>query len=265
MRQSRIDPSLLDGEELVGWYRRPVEQIEAEREARRADWYSAYFADREDPRPGPSDESEAYDRVSPEAPQGWIEARVALPPAPPPVTPGGVRIGVPPPVAAVPGQAARGGFFDTHRAIPNPVFGPAYISDLPSPLNTVTPRVGDWFQLSDGRLVSADEVERIHAEQQRRLQGEDEPEPSEQVRSADRLKDGVIPQSSQIAKGQREEDATCHPNGGWERDAGFESYAPWTQRYETQIGRAPGLDYVVRNPGEKPVRFDGCAVWQPEA
>ncbi|MBR7618714.1 hypothetical protein JKL49_04870 [Phenylobacterium sp. 20VBR1] len=74
------------------------------------------------------------------------------------------------------------------------------------------------------------------------MRGEDEPEPPAHVSSADRFKDGVIPQASQIAKGQREKDATCHPNGGWERDAGFDRCAPWTRRYETQIGRAPGLD-----------------------
>ncbi|WP_304175926.1 hypothetical protein [Phenylobacterium aquaticum] len=264
MRQSHTDPSLLDGEDLVGWYRRPVDQIEADRAARRANRYKAFFANQDDLGPKPSTAANTSDSAAPESSLGWTEARVAVLPAPPVAAPGGVRIGVSPAAAGAPDAAPRGGFFDTHRPIPNPALGPIYISDLPSPLNAVTPRVGNWFELGDGKLVrGVDDVERIYAEQQRRLRGEDEPEPAAQVSSADRFKDGVIPQASQIEKGQREKDATCHPNGGWERDAGFGSYAPWTRRYETQIGRAPGLDYVVRNPGAKPVKFDGCAVWDP--
>lgn len=48
---------------------------------------------------------------------------------------------------------------------------------------------------------------------------------------------------------------------GWELDPHFKRYSQRTQRYESQISRAPGLDYVVRIPGEKAVKFDGCAVW----
>lgn len=194
---------------------------------------------------------------------GWREAKVAV--RPPPLTaPGGVRIGVPPPAAGAPNVAPRGGFFDSNVPVPNPTLGPAYITDLPSPLNVVTPRLGQWFELGDGTLVKGvDEVERIHAEQQRRMGGADDPEPVAQVRTADRFRDGVIPRADQLEKGQREEDATCHPYGGWERDSSFPKYPLRSQRYETQITRAPGLDYVVRNPGEGPVKFDGCAVWDP--
>ena len=58
-------------------------------------------------------------------------------------------------------------------------------------------------------------------------------------------------------------DPTCAPYGGWERDPNFKSYSDRTRRYETQVTHAPGLDYVVRNPGQRPVKFDGCAVWDP--
>ena len=126
----------------------------------------------------------------------------------------------------------------------------------------MTPRIGDWFELGDGRLVrGADEVERLFTEQQLRMSGEDKPEPPARVHSDDRFQDGAIPRAEQLAKGEREIDPTCHVNGGWERDPTFSRYKAWTQDYEDQITRAPGLDYVVRNPSEKPVRFDGCAVW----
>jgi len=158
-----------------------------------------------------------------------------------------------------------GGFFDTHRPVPNPVLGAAYVTDLPSPLNLVTPKAGEWFELGDGTLVKGvGEVERMHAEQQRRMRDAGDSEPAARVRTADRFRDGQIPRVEQLEKAQREEDATCHPYGGWEREPGFASNSPRSQRYETQITRAPGLDYVVRNPGEKPVKFDGCAVGDPK-
>lgn len=79
----------------------------------------------------------------------------------------------------------------------------------------MTPKLGGWFELGDGSLVKgADEVERIHGEQQRRIRGEDGPEPAAKVRSADRFQDGFVPRADQIAKGEREKDATCHPFGG---------------------------------------------------
>ena len=116
----------------------------------------------------------------------------------------------------------------------------------------------------DSTRVKADELERLYAEQQRMMQGEDESAPAAHVRSADRLKDGYIPRADQLAKGQRELDATCHPFGGWEHDKGFPTYSERVQRYETQITRARGLDYVVRLPDGRTVKYDGCAVWDPK-
>ena len=87
----------------------------------------------------------------------------------------------------------------------------------------------------------ADEVERLFTEQQLRLSGEIKPEPSVQVHSDDRFHDGAIPRAEQLAKGEREIDPTCHVNGGWERDPTFSRYKAWTQDYEDQITRAPGL------------------------
>jgi len=181
------------------------------------------------------------------------------------VRPGGARIGAPPPAGGLAVPEPAGGFFDTHRVVPNPTFGPAYITDLPRPLNQVTPRPGQWFELGDGTLVKgADEIERLHAEHQRLMQGEEDPEPPSRVHSADRFRDGSIPSLAQLERDQREYDATCHPYGGWERDPSYPTNSERSRRYETQITRAPGLDYVVRNPGERPVKFDGCAVWDPK-
>jgi hypothetical protein len=109
------------------------------------------------------------------------------------------------------------------------------------------------------------EVERINAEQQRMIRGEDEPEPAPRgnVREVDRLPSGVIPHAQQMEKRDRELDPTCHPNGGWELEPGYSRRPKRTKDYEEQIAHAPGLDYVVRNPGENAVKFDGCAVWNP--
>lgn len=265
MLQRKIDPGLLEGEALRRWYRRSSDEIEGEREAARMDRYNAFFA--------MSDEAQASDSVGTDQPSGsasghgagWREARVSIAPLPPTLRPGGLRIGVPPPAGGVPGSVPAGGFFDTHQPVPNPALGPAYITDLPSPLNLVTPKAGDWFELGDGTLVrGVDEVERIRAEQDRRLRGAGESEPEARVRTADRFRDGTIPRVDQFEKGQREKDATCHPYGGWERDPSFSGNSRRSQQYETQITRAPGLDYVVRNPGEKAMRFDGCAVLDPK-
>lgn len=267
MRRDQIDPAQLNGEDLERWYRRTGRQLEAEREGFREDQYRAFFGDqsREDP-----ERREASDTYTSDDLSGWTEARVmARPPAPvvaPSVSPAaeGARIAAPPPVAGVPDAVPRGGFFDTYRAIPNPVLGPIYITGLPSPLNSVTPKVGGWFQLGDGTLVrGVGELESVYAEQQRRMWGQEDVEAPARVQAADRYKDGVIPQASQVPKGQRENDATCHPNGGWERDPTFSSYRERSRDYESQVTRAPGLYYVVRNPSERPVRFDGCAVWDP--
>lgn len=263
MRQRHIDPGLLEGEELDRWYRRSFNEIEAEHEAARMDRYNAFFAMPDEQRFSDSVETDQPDISSSDRDTGWQEARVAVP-LPPALRPGGVRIGVQPAVGGVPGSVPAGGFFDTHHPVPNPTLGPAYITSLPSPLNLVTPKVGEWFELGDGTFVKGvGEVERIHAEQERRMGRAGDSDPAARVRTADRFRDGQIPSADQLEKDQREEDATCHPYGGWEHDPSFATNSQRSQRYETQITRAPGLDYVVRNPGERPVKFDGCAVWDP--
>ena len=265
MRQAHVDPGLLAGEELARWYRRTSDEIEGEREDARLRRFDDFFGGQTEKRSLDFRDDDVFGLSENDQGSRWREARVRVQPPTPVVRPGDARVGLP---AYVPGGASagpQGGFFDTYRAVPNPALGPAYVTDLPSPLNIVTPRYGGWYELGDGTLVkSAGEVERLHTEQQRRMRGEDEAEPSQTVRSADRYQDGFVPRADQLEKNQREEDATCHPYGGWERDAGFPTYSERTQRYETQITRAPGLDYVVRAPGRAPVKFDGCAVWSPE-
>lgn len=113
-------------------------------------------------------------------------------------------------------------------------------------------------------IVSADEVERVYAELKRLIEGYDESEPAAHVRAADRFKDGFIPRADQLGKSDRELDPTCHPYGGWELDPQFPKFSERTKKYEKQITRAPGLDYVVRVPGKRAVKFDGCAVWDPD-
>lgn len=260
----KIDPSLLEGEDLVRWYRRSSDQIEAERRSSWEDGYRTFLNSADSRGSVVANDDEAVGSPTSDQGQGWREARMTVLPTAAIPAPSGIRAAIPPAAGSVPISTTPGGFFRTYSPLDHPTLGPIYITDLPSPLNTVTPKVGDWFQLGDGSLVKGiDEVERLHDEQQKRIRGEDEVQPPAHVRTADRLKDGVIPQVSQIAKGQREKDATCHPNGGWERDTGFATNSERSRRYETQIGRAPGLDYVVRNPGERPVNFDGCAVWDP--
>ncbi|WP_293907066.1 hypothetical protein [Phenylobacterium sp.] len=166
-------------------------------------------------------------------------------------------------MAQAPAATGRG-FFGRYPPAMNPALGPAYFPGLPSPLNFVEPQVGGWFQLGDGSVANnATEVERLYAEQQRRMQGKDAPEPRAYARAENRLRDGEIPLASQLKKGERELDPTCHPNGSWELDPGYSFYPQRTQDYDAQITHARGVDYVVRNPGEKPVKFDGCAVWDP--
>ena len=268
MRKYRPDPSRLEGAALDRWYRRSPARIRAEREAARRAQYDAFFG-----QAGGISEASPEDGIT-SAPGSRAESRTnvlqfarrePIPTTPTVITTGGRPIlGVPPVTGAGWASGATESFFETYPAIPNPVLGPAYVTDLPKPLNLVTPRVSDWFELGDGRLVrGADEVERLFVEQRLRMSGEDKPEPPARVQSDDRFRDGAIPQAEQLAKGEREIDPTCHVHGGWERDPTFSSNAAWTQDYEDQITQAPGLDYVVRNPVEKPVRFDGCAVWDP--
>jgi hypothetical protein len=260
MNKVNVDPSLLEGEDLERWYRRPLGQVAAEREAERRRRHREFFGRFPDAEDGDAyGSSDAGQEVG-----GWQEARAPIAPTirPAPVE---TQVGAPQ-RAGVPVGEVQGGFFDRRAPVSNPLHGPAYYTDLPRPLNVVTSRFGGWFQLGDGTLVQgADEVERIHAEQQRRMRGEDEPEPAPRakVRDVDRFQDGIIPSASHLEKGERELDPTCHPNGGWEVEPGYSKRAKRTNDYEAQIARAPGLDYVVRNPLENAVRFDGCAVWDP--
>ena len=275
------DPSGLEGDDLINWYMRSPADVEAERQAALQDRYDA-FVKSIGGSVTPSGQSGPEAQVTPtyRGPNGseqpsegaddqdarLIQARYFRPMgtmAPPPVMspPSGPMVGPQTDrFASAPAAAPPSSFFgqnDFNEAISG------YFTDLPKPLNLVTATPSGWWQLGDGSLVKPDEVDRIYAEQKRRLKGQDDVPPAPQVHVVDKLADGHIPQVSQVAKGDRELDPTCHPNGGWERDPGFSRYAQRTQNYEAQITRAPGLDYVVRNPGERPVKFDGCAVWDP--
>ena len=264
-----IDPSTLTGEELFNWYTRSPADVEAEREAARQAQYDAFVKSIQQPSPdggesfGSTPSNQAGESSSREP--RLVEAKYLEPPLPtvmgPPVmeTPSGFRVG---PTVSAPGGAPssppRSGFFGSNTY--SDTLG-GYHTDLPSPLNFVFSMPGKWWQLNDHSVASTDEVERIYAEQQRRLRGQDKSVPAARVHVVDNLPAGQIPTAKQLQKDDRELDPTCHPNGGWERDANFEKYSDAAKRYEIQIARAPGLDYVVRNPGQSPVRFDGCAVW----
>jgi hypothetical protein len=267
-----IDPSTLEGEELFNWYGRSPEDVEAEREADRQAQYDAFVKSiGAAPETGaessdPSGPNEARDVPANGGEALLIKARYR-PTGPlvmsPPVrtAPSGPRVG--PTVDArggPPTGAAQSGFFGSHDYFDT--LG-GYYTDLPKPLNFVTSQAPGWWQLGDGSLARTDEVERIFAEQQRRLKGQEDVEPARNVHEVDNLPTGRIPSVEKVPKGEREFDPTCSPYGGWERDPGFPRYAPRTQQYEAQITHAPGLDYVVRNPGQDPVKFDGCAVWDP--
>lgn len=273
-----IDPSELEGDDLANWYRRSPADLEAEREAARQEQYATFVrsiggmsADGERAESSASESGEGDggpDRWGSDpagandVDAGLVKARYFRPFAPPVMPPpSGIRVA--PPVDArgvAPIGAPSSGFFGQHTYL-NTLGG--YYTDLPSPLNIVHSTATGWWDIGDGRRVTSKEVERIYAEQKRRLRGKDAPEPAARVQVVDKWRDGQIPLAQQVQKGERELDPTCAPNGGWERDPGFEKYADHTKRYETQITRAPGLDYVVRNPGQRPVKFDGCAVWEP--
>ncbi len=266
-----IDPSELEGDELANWYRRSPADVEAQREAARQEQYDKFVKSIGAPSESQdhSDEdgrersADAGDDSFDHGDTGLIKARFPQPSASPMMMtpPSGLRVG--PPVdaqAGPPTGAARSGFFGS-QYYSSSLGG--YFTDMPVPLNTVTSPVPGWWEIGDGRRVRTDEVERIYAEQQRRLRGQDDVAPAARIRVVDRRTDGQIPLASQVANDERELDPTCAPNGGWERDPGFSNYPELSKRYEAQITRAPGLDYVVRNPGQGAVRFDGCAVWDP--
>ncbi len=241
MAYGQMNPAELEGENLGDWFRRSPDEIEEEQALKDRARREAFFGR-----------------------DGWQEARYVRP-APPPTA---IRPAPETRAANLPGAPRRpgapGSFFGTHAPLPN---SNAYLPQLPAPLNRVEQTVmfPNMYELGDGTIVSSQEVERIYAEQERRKAGTDDPGPQDDVRSADRLKDGYIPQAGQLEKGQRERDATCHPYGGWELDPGFDSNSERARNYETQITRAEALDYVVRNPGEGAVKFDGCAVWDPHS
>ena len=249
-----VDPARLEGEALQQWYRRSPEEIRLERARAEEQAYDEFVNEME----RLSREEDV--KTGSDAIGSWQEAKG------PKTTPRPPRQRIAPSDAGHErGPADGAGFFGTYQPVPSGHLGPAYVTPLPSPLNYVEPRPGDYFSLGNGRLVrGADEVERIYAEQQRRMRGQDETAPEEGVISEDRFVDGQIPLTTQLRKKGREEDATCHPFGGWELDPQYPGYSRWTQRYEAQVTRAPGLDYVVRVPNERPVKFDGCAVWTPE-
>jgi hypothetical protein len=277
-----IDPSELEGDDLVNWYQRSPADVDAEQEAARQDQYTAFVnsiggaSEPQDDSAGeaPAPTYDAAQRSSGDSAgsgngssnddTGLIEARYfrpfAAPVMPPP--PSGLRVG--PPLdtwGAPPAGASASGFFGQHDY--SSALG-GYYTDLPKPLDFVTATPTGWWEIGDGRRVQTDEVERIYAEQQRRLKGQDDPQPAARVRVVDKWQDGQIPRESQVLAGERELDPTCAPNGGWERDPNFDSYPALSKRYQAQITHAPGLDYVVRNPGQPPVKFDGCAVWDPQ-
>jgi hypothetical protein len=69
----------------------------------------------------------------------------------------------------------EGGYFDSFPPLPG---GGEYVTPAPAPLNHIEPSlwgVNDYV-LSDGSIVSADEVDRIYAEQKRRIRGDDDAE-----------------------------------------------------------------------------------------
>jgi hypothetical protein len=281
-----IDPSELEGADLVDWYTRSPAEVEAEREAARQAKYDTFINSigggagaqvgaatdvpgaaedglNDDPADGGPAGGEAGDQAA-----GVVKARYFRPFGVPPMgapvmePPSGLRAA--PPLdgrGVAPTGAPASGFFGQHRY--SDTFQ-GYQTDLPTPLNFVGATPAGWWELGDGSRVRTDEVERIYAEQKRRLKGQDDAEPAARLRVVDRLPDGQIPRADRMEKGERELDPTCAPYGGWERDPGFDTYPELSKRYETQITRAPGLDYVVRNPGQKAVRFDGCAVWDPQ-
>jgi hypothetical protein len=275
-----IDPSELEGDDLGNWYRRSPAEVEAEREAARQDQYNAFvnsIGGASEPQGASAAETPkstygaaqtsagnwgGEETNSGDGGTGLVKARYFRPFAAPVMAPpSGLRVAPPLDARGVaPIGAPASGFFGQHTYL-NTLGG--YYTDLPSPLNIVHATPTGWWDIGDGRRVQSGEVERIYAEQKRRLKGQDDAEPAASVRVVNKWQDGQIPLESQVRAGERELDPTCAPKGGWERDPNFQDYPALSKRYQTQVTHAPGLDYVVRNPGQRPVKFDGCAVWEP--
>jgi len=222
----QVDPARLQGAELERWYRRTPDEIEQERHLGQQALYNDFFfgegsgrepgaAGRRNLAGGEGSHNRqratdhanvALERQESQLPEvgggSWQEAQFAQPRARTPSSPPR-----PPTASARPRPDAQlrgpvegasspvGTFFDQAGVVPNPNLGPAYYSNLPRPLNVVEPQQNGWFRLSDGSVVQADELDRLYAEQQRMMQGADEFEPAQHVRSADRLKDGFIPRA----------------------------------------------------------------------
>jgi hypothetical protein len=265
MARTKVDPAALSGAKLEQWYRRTPGQIEEERRRDEEERYETFVGSiAAKVSSGARGHGQIHAVRQPgvrRPPQPWQEAQLRRPArAPIPVPIGPVAVGQRGHCGSEPADEA--GFFKGHTPFGSP---PWYPTELPPPLDSVEGSlVGPGFwRLSDGTVVRTHEVERIHAWQRDRLAGGDDARPWGKTREVNRLKDGVIPAASQLAKGEHEADPTCHPYGGWELDPGYARYPERAQRYERQITRAPGLDYVVRAPRSKPVKFDGCAVWSP--
>jgi len=269
-----IDPSTLEGDDLTDWYLRSPDDVEAEREAA---WQAKYdaFVKSIGAASGSPQDSTGHSRQDDSAFAGLVKVGYEPPApavlAPPEVEPmmeppSGPRVGPMTDTRGVPPAGAAGpGFFSTYRDRFEPTQS-AYFTDLPSPLNKVTVDATHWAELSDQTRVPFAEVERIYAEQQRRLKGQDksEPQSANRLHVVNKWADGQIPKAEQVAVNERELDPTCSPYGGWERDLGYATNSDLSKLYQTQISRAPGLEYVVRVPGKRGVRFDGCAVWDPK-
>lgn len=266
MEAKRNYPDRLEGEALRRWYERSPEEIGEERRLAEQLEFDAYNARTR--RLARIVDDVAAERVADaylaDQESGiWQEARLTPRPVRPPLrAPEAPRAGPIPRYPSTPTKTERGLFGD-FDPIPNPNLGPAYLTGLPAPLGQVEPKGGDRYRLSDGSVVSRTEVDRLYAEQRLRMEGQEDAEPAPYAKRVDRLRDGSVPVAAQLRPREREYDPTCHPNGGWELDANFPKYPERTKRFETQITRATGVDYVVRNPGERPVKFDGCAVWSP--
>lgn len=248
MRRTAVDPTSLAGDDLERWYRRSPEEVEAARSAVRKLAHDEFVS-------GIAADESAH------APGSVQLARN---------TRGGrARVYVRPDTRSR--RAVRGAeveplgpnFFHDFVPVPSPHLGDAYFPPLPSPLNRVERLAGGAYQIGDGHIVSRDEVDRIYAEQQRRISGEYGPKLRKPVPIEDRLPNGVVPTASQLKAKTHEADPTCHPYGGWEIDPGFAKYPKDAQDYEEHVTRSRGIDYVVRAPGMNPVKFDGCAVWSP--
>jgi hypothetical protein len=233
-----IDPSGLEGDDLVNWYQRSPAEVNAARDAVRQEQYDAFVKSigaaselhggSAAESPGPTyDAAEksfhgwgageigwgAGEIGSGDDDTGLVEARYFPPVAPPVMSPpSGLRVGPSLDARGAPPIGARpSGFFGRHDY--SDALG-GYYTDLPSPLNFVTSTPTGWWEIGDGRRVQTGEVERIYAEQRRRLKGEDTTEPAARVRTVDKWKDGQIPRATQVEKDERELDPTCAPNGG---------------------------------------------------